>query len=242
MLYISTLNYKLEVMNNRLILTTLFLSFSYLVLAQSLPSTADVVKSVKKIQKIYLDENDIEFIDRTIDESKIRFIKDKFTANKRVECIAIVPMQSGSYYSEWILLFYENSGYWQYGKWYSREQNKIELIDVDNDGIKEIKVELNHMAQGSCIRKLSIISIKDGISNILYKNETFNYDCGAVFYSQKTGDEMSKEIEVSLIDVNGDGISELEEFEVVGIVQSYDRDNQPVLKYSKKKNMVISKN
>ena len=125
-------------MNNKnLIITTAILLQQLCAFSQTQPSKDDIVKSIEKIKILHIEENDIWRHSKLSERGEMRFIKDKFTNKVRDECLVIVPMETGRHYTEWIIFMYKNiAGYWIYGKWFKNTQHTIDLIDVDNNGIK----------------------------------------------------------------------------------------------------------
>lgn len=219
----------------RIFLLILITNFTALALDQ--PSKDQVIKAIEKIKILHFEENNINRHAQLIENGELRFIKDKFTANNRPECLVIVPVEAGPYYIEWLVLMYKNpGGYWTYANWFRDNQNRIDLIDIDNDGIKEIIAENTGMAQGYIDENYWLISLKNETEEILYQNESFDYSAGAFVQDKKIGDIISKTIEVNYIDLNNDGIKEIIELAATGLFQYYSENEGVDLKYTKEKN------
>mgnify|MGYP003632337824 CR=1 FL=1 len=227
------------------ILTSLtIILFSYLTsVAQNQPNEDEVHRAIEKIKVLHLEDNDISRHSVLSNDREIRYIIDQFTSIDREECLAIVPMEAGRHYVEWIIFMYKNAaGYWNYGKWYSNIQNTVDITDVDNDGIKEIITEGSGFAQGYLNETYRLLSIKNGKEEILYQNETFDNSAGHLIENSKTGDTISVTIEVKFIEFNNMGVKGLEEKMAVGIFESYNETNGVQQSYQKKTNSYLLHN
>lgn len=203
--------------------------------AQDNPKEDIVLKAVKSVIAFKFGQNELQDYVR-IKEEPIIFIHKSFTGLNRVECIAVCPMQrqtgSAGAYTKFVILFYKNAGgTWSKGN-FSVLEDEVDIVDINNDNFYELLCKSGFAWMGESSDKTTIYQLTNDIERIIYSNESSSNSM-----LLNVGDEAEKIYKISIIDINNDGIKEIEESLAIGIVESL-TDNEPKLFYKKKKRIL----
>lgn len=104
------------------------------------------------------------------------FVFGSFTEANKKECIVIYPYEQGMRrrFIALVLLNKNEDGEWESTNWLHAGGSKIEFLDINQDGIKEIKIYASNYGQGSHEETHIFLSILDSKTKILHKRITFD--------------------------------------------------------------------
>lgn len=206
--------------NIYLFLTAIY--FSINLIAQDNPSDKKVINATKSVITIKFEQNELQDFVR-YSEEPITFIHGNFSGMPRKECVAICPMmrQTGTAgaYQKFVMLFYKiDEGVWTQGNFAVLEL-EVDTMDLDNDQLPELICKNEWSWMGESHNKTTIYRLKDDTEKIIYSNLSDEYTMGLV-----VGREAVKIYDISLTDINKDGIKEIKEHITTGIVLQFDND------------------
>ncbi len=202
--------------------------------AQDQPGIDLIARATVNVMAFKFEKDELRNFIR-YDEEPIKYIHGNFSGLNRKECLVICPMmrQTGTAgaYQNFVMLFYKSvDGTWNKGKFAVLEQ-QVDTMDLNNDKLPELICKNGWMWNGESNEKTTIYQLKGDAEKVLYSNES-EYRTMTMFL--KVGDEAEKIYEISFIDLNTDGIYEIEEKLATGIVESIN-NYEPTLYYKKTK-------
>jgi hypothetical protein len=150
----------------------------------------------------------------------LRYVPGKFSGFQREECFAICNMrrETGSAAPEqcFVMLFYKTGlGQWKRGNFWEITQ-QVKFEDLNNDGLPELICYGEWVSRGYG-EQTDIYSAKMDVKTRIYSNYVHNDDS---WNEWKVGDVIETKYEISFIDTNRDGIMEIQEKKIVGILES----------------------
>ncbi len=85
--------------------------------------------------------------------------------------------------------------YWQTKYYTTCGNDSLNILDINNDRVREIETINFQTKAGTCITQYRIFNLLDKKINILYENEDFNFDCGQILTDYKKGDTIAASID-----------------------------------------------
>ncbi|MGV3540747.1 MAG: hypothetical protein ACO1OQ_13115 [Rufibacter sp.] len=150
---------------------------------------------------------------------KILKVFGSFTGKDKKELLVSVPYVYGRFpFVNLFLLEESEHKKWTFEGWAMDELTSFDTVDVDNDGIQEIKYHNASLATGGIyMEDIRIISIKDLKTDTLYKaNSEDSFSAGPANELAKVGDTVVNMTKISFIDSKGSKV--LKEDKELGIV------------------------
>jgi hypothetical protein len=148
-----------------------------------------------------------------ITAEKLQFIDGRFTGLLRQECLVILNDEDDCHAMDgyYITLYYKSKkDEWKGGNVFvTTHSHKIELQDFDNDGLPELICRYDGGSMGYYVDNTYVYSIKDDKMRKIYSAK--GVCCAEFSLDWKKGKPVCTEYQISFIDVNNDGILEIEE-------------------------------
>ncbi len=212
--------------------------------AQDNPVESIVINATKSIIAKDFKPNELHDYVR-VDNELITFINGNFSGIKRKECIAICPMNrltgTAGAYQKFIILFYKNeAGNWTKGNFHVLEQ-EIETKDLNNDKLPELICKSGYSWQGEDGNSTTIYQLRGDSIKKIYSNESVDHEIMYIEY----GEIVSKNYEISFIDLNNDGIIEINENLEIRILtkksENYEENETKSIKTSRTLKLIDNK-